>query len=174
MWATPTSQRSAPLPALTVNSPVIGSKPTWTVCSKLVGYDILGFESLCDGLDPLILFFSVFFLRSRSSGSVSDELNRREVQSKIPCHSVRCMSLLTLWQRPHVHWRGRVSPITATAITGQTHWRRWRFVLLTGHCCWVLCHWESSSQSVRLHSLLSSGCRTILLLKCGQKRGGHN
>lgn len=85
-----------------------------------------------------------------------------------------CMSLLTLWQRPHVHWRGRVSPITATAITGQTHWRRWRFVLLTGHCCWVLCHWESSSQSVRLHSLLSSGCRTILLLKCGQKRGGHN
>lgn len=87
LWATPTSQRSAPLPALTVNSPVIGSKPTWTVCSKLVGYDILGFESLCDGLDPLILFFSVFFLRSRSSGSVSDVLNRWEVQSKIPCNS---------------------------------------------------------------------------------------
>lgn len=54
---------------LTVNSPVTASKPTCTVCSKFVGYEMLGFESLCDCFD-LILFFSVFFLRSGSSGSV--------------------------------------------------------------------------------------------------------
>lgn len=66
---------------LTVNSPVTASKPTWTVCSKLVGYDIFGFESL-EGLDvdPLILLFNVFFLRSLSSGSamVMDRKRVRE------------------------------------------------------------------------------------------------
>lgn len=52
---------------LTVNSPVTASKPTCTVCSKFVGYEMLGLESLWDCFD-LILFFNVFFLRS-SSGS---------------------------------------------------------------------------------------------------------
>lgn len=57
---------------LTVNSPVTASKPTWTVCSKFVGYEIFGLESMCDGLEPFILFFNVFFLRSASSGSLSE------------------------------------------------------------------------------------------------------
>lgn len=54
---------------LTVNSPVSASKPTCTVCSKFVGLEMLGLESLCDCFD-FILFLSVFFLRSGSSGSV--------------------------------------------------------------------------------------------------------
>lgn len=55
---------------LTVNSPVTASNPTCTVCSKLVGYDIFGLESMCEGFVPLFLLFNVFFLRSASSGSV--------------------------------------------------------------------------------------------------------
>lgn len=65
---------------LTVNSPVTASKPTCTVCSKFVGYEMLGLESLCDCFD-FILFFSVFFLRSGSSGSAKIEwhtFNTRE------------------------------------------------------------------------------------------------
>lgn len=61
---------------LTVNSPVIASNPTCTVCSKFVGYEIFGLESLCDLLD-LILFLSVFFFRSPSSGSVWNEMETR-------------------------------------------------------------------------------------------------
>lgn len=61
--------------ALTVNSPVTASNPTWTVCSKFVGYDIFGLESLCDGLEPFILFLSVFFFLSASSGS---KINKRK------------------------------------------------------------------------------------------------
>lgn len=56
---------------LTVNSPVTASNPTCTVCSKLVGYDIFGLESMCEGFVPLFLPFNVFFLRSASSGSVN-------------------------------------------------------------------------------------------------------
>lgn len=58
---------------LTVNSPVTASKPTCTVCSKFVGYEMFGLESLCDCFD-LILLLRVFFLRSGSSGSVDERM----------------------------------------------------------------------------------------------------
>lgn len=60
---------------LTVNSPVSGSKPTWTVCSKLVGYDMFGFSLSI--LFPLIrtgLFFKFFFFLSSPSGSLGSGL----------------------------------------------------------------------------------------------------
>lgn len=54
----------------TVNSPVTASNPTWTVCSKLVGYEILGFASFDGFEDELFDFvFDDFFFRSASSGS---------------------------------------------------------------------------------------------------------
>lgn len=62
-----TCQKS--LKQLTVNSPVMASKPTCTVCSKLVGYEMFGFESVWDGFEPFILFFKFFFFLSGSSGS---------------------------------------------------------------------------------------------------------
>lgn len=46
------------------------SNPTWTVCSKLVGYEILGFASFDGFEDELFDFvFDDFFFRSASSGS---------------------------------------------------------------------------------------------------------
>lgn len=85
---------------LTVNSPVTASKPTWTVCSKFVGYDILGLESWCDGFEPLILFFKVFFLRSGSSGSVKQKHKTLRIVGKDVIYSDN-KYLLAMAAYPH-------------------------------------------------------------------------
>lgn len=65
------NSRRAASTLFTVNSPVTASKPTCTVCSKFVGYEIFGFASDAGfTVDPFDFVFDDFFLRSASSGSV--------------------------------------------------------------------------------------------------------
>lgn len=53
----------------------MGSKPTCTVCSKLVGYDILGLsEEYLDRVDDFLVLRFFFFL-SASSGSFGSGLS---------------------------------------------------------------------------------------------------
>lgn len=123
-----------------MNSPVTASKPTCTVCSKFVGYEMLGLESLCDCFD-LILLLRVFFLRSGSSGSVDGRewrlllngVSRREIDWKQ--FSVR-FQLGFAGERTFGKWFqvGRaVQSIAAAAVASQPDRRRWWLVLLARH-----------------------------------------
>jgi len=119
---------------------------------------MFGLESVCEGFDPLILLFSVFFFRSESSGSFWEKRKKHIVKRTsglhMPCSTNR--NVLTLGQRTHV---GRYISHTATSqssatdahsssrsfiaapVAGETHRRRRRFVFLAGHGFVFVCFW---------------------------------
>jgi len=114
---------------------------------------MFGLESVCEGFDPLILLFSVFFFRSESSGSLGGKRKKHIVKRTgdvhMPCTTNKIV--LTLGQWPHVgryiasaadaHSSSRGS-VDAASVAGETHGRRRRFVFLAGHgfvfeCLWL-------------------------------------
>lgn len=102
----------------------MASNPTCTVCSKFVGYEIFGLESLCDLLD-LILFLSVFFFRSASSGSVVEM--RKQSGSKF----VKPFQCLAQWHEIIASTHLLAEALGPEVDRGRFHhdcWSAWRAV----------------------------------------------
>lgn len=134
----------------TVNSPVIASKPTWTVCSKFVGYDMFGFKSFEFFGVVLFAFVLADFFFLSSSGSAN-----KAIQSQIGQVGEDDSVGPTLGQRLQVDWRGALAAVmlvktyqervddscsanigyrTFTSIRrSQTHRRRWRLIFVARH-----------------------------------------
>jgi len=108
---------------LTVNSPVIASKPTWTVCSKFVGYEIFGLS------EPSLLFFtldltlSIFFFSDSGSFGRGRRSTGTTGRASFLHPVTASISKTSKWPQTGV-W---------LPIAGQTNRRCRRFILFITH-----------------------------------------